>query len=687
MSEADTAAPDVDPKIARDRAMLQEAEAKGTGAKLGVFVKLSGPGWLQSAITLGGGSLAGALFLGVLGGVSMLWLQLVAIIMGVIMLSAISYVTLTTGKKPFQAINEHINPGLGWSWAIATMTANMLWAMPQFSLSFETLAQNLSGGAIPEKSLTARLVVSAILLALAIGVIILNARGGKAAKAFDWFLKALVGMVVICFFAVVVILTMNGKLDWGAIFSGFVPHLSQWSEPAGELTKVLEGVDAQARSMWSTIIVENQRAVMIGAAATAVGINMTFLLPYSMLNRGWDKTFRGLARFDLSTGMAIPYVLVTSCVVIAAASQFHGQFDPFLLGRPDAEFTQTIENDLNSGGLAELDADTRKSLVTTITAPSTKPIDKDAWLAVMKDAGVDAQHATALQSVLNDANRRRTAAAGLTKDFVGKQSARVIAELKKDKPAFKSLDAAQKAHDNHKKARLAELGEEAFKTAAETDPKLGPGPLDIKVAEGRAALPESELELAAMLVGRKTNHLSLSLAPLLGNDVSNWVFGIGVLGMGFSTIVILMLINGYVVCEILGKPQGGTTHIVGCVLAGVCGALWPLVWDGPAKMWLAITVSAFGMMLLPIAYTTFFFMLNSKGLMGKDKPTGGRLLTWNVLMGISVIGAFVAAGSAVYTKASHPVAGPVVWTVLGIFIVALVAGFFLKPKSASDWTD
>ncbi len=50
---------------------------------------------------------------------------------------------------------------------------------------------------------------------------------------------------------------------------------------------------------WSDKLVESQRSVMIAAAATAVGINMTFLLPYSMLSRGWDKPFRGLARFDL----------------------------------------------------------------------------------------------------------------------------------------------------------------------------------------------------------------------------------------------------------------------------------------------------------------------------------------------------------------------------------------------------
>ena len=59
-----------------DKKLLQEAEAQGTGATLKAYFKLSGPGWLQSAITLGGGSLAGALFLGVIGGYSMLWVQL-----------------------------------------------------------------------------------------------------------------------------------------------------------------------------------------------------------------------------------------------------------------------------------------------------------------------------------------------------------------------------------------------------------------------------------------------------------------------------------------------------------------------------------------------------------------------------------------------------------------------------------
>ena len=138
-------------KVDADRQLLLTAQEKGGGAKLGAFVKLSGPGWLQSAITLGGGSLAGSLFLGILGGTSMLWLQLVAIIMGVVMLSAISYVTLSTGERPFDAINKHINPVLGWGWLLAAAMANIIWCMPQFSLCYEALDTNLIPGSLPKE--------------------------------------------------------------------------------------------------------------------------------------------------------------------------------------------------------------------------------------------------------------------------------------------------------------------------------------------------------------------------------------------------------------------------------------------------------------------------------------------------------------------------------------------------------
>ena len=97
----------------REAALIAEAEASTLIKRLGIFTKLSGPGWLQGAITLGGGSLAGALYLGVIAGFGLLWLQPLAMICGIIMLSAIAYVTLSTEKAPFGLVNTHLSPALG----------------------------------------------------------------------------------------------------------------------------------------------------------------------------------------------------------------------------------------------------------------------------------------------------------------------------------------------------------------------------------------------------------------------------------------------------------------------------------------------------------------------------------------------------------------------------------------------
>ena len=134
---------EIQTKAQEQEQMILSAQKEGTGATVKTYAKLSGPGWLQSAITLGGGSLAGSLYLGIIGGYEMMWLQPLMMIFGIVMLSAISYVTLSTGEKPFQALNTHVNPVLGWGWLIASMMANLVWAMPQFSLGTAALQQNL----------------------------------------------------------------------------------------------------------------------------------------------------------------------------------------------------------------------------------------------------------------------------------------------------------------------------------------------------------------------------------------------------------------------------------------------------------------------------------------------------------------------------------------------------------------
>jgi len=568
-----------DHRLEHDRQLLIDAQARGTMTTLRAFIQLSGPGWLQSAITLGGGSLAGALFLGVLGGTSLLWLQLVAIAMGVVMLSAISYVTLSTGERPFRAIRDHINPVLAWGWVLATIAANMIWCMPQFSLCFEAIQKNLSAGDQIRDTNPYKYGLSGMFLLAAAVAVYLNGQQGRAARVFDTFLKVLIGMIVLCFVGVVVLLTANGQLNWAAILRGFIPDLSQWNEPTGSIARLMSDLPSEAQAFWKAKVVASQSSVMIAAAATAVGINMTFLMPYSLLKRGWDRTFRNMSRFDLATGMAIPYVAVTSCIVIAAATQFHGTADDRFLNSDPAVM-------------------------------QTSPVFGSA-AAMLKERVIPAEE-------------------------------------------FAKLT----------KAERKEFSEEELTRAA--------------------ALPAAEKQIICSLIKRSAFDLASALEPLLGKQRSRYVFGLGILGMGFSTIIILMLINGFAFCELLGKPLEGWPYILGCLVAGCVGASWPYFWDGDSKIYLSIIASSFGMMLLPIAYVTFFFMMNSRHVLGDAMPQGISRLVWNLLMGVSVLGAIAAAGKAIADKASHPAAGWIVVTLAIVFPAAVVVGFFFRRNTTSD---
>ncbi len=73
------------------------------------YAKLTSPGCLQAAVTLGGGSLAGALDLGAIAGYSLMWLQPLAMLCGVIMLIALAHVTLSSDSNPFNEAKTFIS--------------------------------------------------------------------------------------------------------------------------------------------------------------------------------------------------------------------------------------------------------------------------------------------------------------------------------------------------------------------------------------------------------------------------------------------------------------------------------------------------------------------------------------------------------------------------------------------------
>ncbi|MBB6431438.1 hypothetical protein [Algisphaera agarilytica] len=293
-------------------------------------LKQLGPGFLQSACTIGGGTLGACLFLGSFAGLSALWIQPFAMLLGVGVLLMITHVTLSTEKSPFGQINQHVSPVLGWGWLIATVAANMVWGLPQYNLGTDALTQMVVPGVLGkdgalggEGGTMGRVIATAVMAGCAVGIMLTQLRKGKGGRLFDRLIQLVVAGIVICFGAVVIKLLSTGSLSIGSIAQGFIPSPSLFFEPASGYTEMLgQSVNVE---FWSDRITTSQRNTALAAISAAVGINMTFLMPYTLLARGWGKSQRGLARTDLFVGLLIPFILVSGFVVSAAAATLHGK--------------------------------------------------------------------------------------------------------------------------------------------------------------------------------------------------------------------------------------------------------------------------------------------------------------------------------------------------------------------------
>ena len=215
----------VNKQLEADRKIILNAKAQGKLATLKAYLKYSAPGFLQSATTLGGGSLASALYLGVLGGCCFMWLQPFAMVLGIITLSAIAYISLSITEKPMRELNSNISPILGYGWAVASMVACLVNAMPQFALGVASIQQNIFSGIVPMGKISECVITFCFFLA-AMGLILLYSAGGKAAKLFERIITLSVAMIVICFFSVVIFLATQGEIDWAKVWKGFIPNLS-----------------------------------------------------------------------------------------------------------------------------------------------------------------------------------------------------------------------------------------------------------------------------------------------------------------------------------------------------------------------------------------------------------------------------------------------------------------------------
>ena len=136
--------------------------------------------------------------------------------------------------------------------------------------------------------------------------------------------------------------------------------------------------------------------------------------------------------------------------------------------------------------------------------------------------------------------------------------------------------------------------------------------------------------------------------------------------MALSAATMLMTINGLCFCELLNKPARGWPQRIGSLMVCV-GALGPFFWKDAAP-YLAVPTSVFAMVLLPIAYFAFFFLMNQKSYLGEHTPRGGRRVLWNILMALAAGAATLGSVWSLWSKLQ--------WLgiiLLAVFIAVVVA--------------
>lgn len=397
---------------------------------------LSGPGWVQSALTLGAGSASSAIFAGAVYGYQLLWVQPVAMFLGVMMFGAIGHQLLTTRARPYDVFWKKLHPSLALLWGFNVFLASVVWQFPQYSLGtavfrdiFAVFDVNMPRG-----------IIAIILLVIGTSICWSYEKGSrKAIRMFERTLKYMLMFMVVALFLVVI----KTGIDWGKLFSGFFSF---------HIPSDKQGI-----------------TIVLGQLGAAVGVNMTFLYPYTLLARGWGKEHRKLKNFDLGTSMFIPFVLATSFVIIACANTLHSQ------------------------GIEVMDA-------------------------------VDAAHA---------------------------------------------------------------------------------------------------------------------LQPLAGLTFGRLVFSLGVLSMCITTLIIEMLLCGFVLSEMLGFQFHGWPYRISTMIAniGIIGALTKL------PLWLPVIVSSFNLVMMPVAYIGFFILQNKKSYLGSEVSRGVKGTFWNIVLIVAIL--VVAAGATV----------------------------------------
>jgi len=193
------------------------------------------------------------------------------------------------------------------------------------------------------------------------------------------------------------------------------------------------------------------------------------------------------------------------------------------------------------------------------------------------------------------------------------------------------------------------------------------------------ALSNDEKKLASIIAGKSVKQWIASLSQT-GGIYFSYLLGVTIFAISLSTIVILMIINGHLVCEVLGKPHKGPAFQSGSLLLAI-SSIGPFVWSDQDN-WVSDPTYFISLAILPFALLSFTLLLNNPSIMGRMRPSG----TGGYFINAGIILSFIFLGSSSFYLVwnehwgSFPI-GQVLLSISGVLL--LIGHFSLRTKKLS----
>lgn len=279
----------------KEKEYLKELKKKPAGQRIFGYVKLSGPGFMNAAFTLGAGSFASSVTLGAAYGYDMLWIPLYSFAFGIFML-ALAARFVTAGETPVIEAQDKYHGKFFGSFAtglVACFIASIVYSFGQYALGADAVTSlfAVAGIDMPKSISWVFLVAVSVPLSLMYG----SGENPKGVKFVENAMKVMIGIMLVVFGAVLSVTGVNIP----AIIKGLlVPKL-----PSG-----IDGI-----------------IMLIGSLTATIGVMDWMLFNNGMLSRGYSEEHETLGRFDAFFGGLLPVTLILSFVSIAFAEAFAGK--------------------------------------------------------------------------------------------------------------------------------------------------------------------------------------------------------------------------------------------------------------------------------------------------------------------------------------------------------------------------